>query len=113
MSIVRTIIEQVGRGTFFMLGTKDDVVSCAEGRGIHFAVRGSPKKINRVEIVLAGDDTYTVSFHKIRYASARYGYERKTIAEFEGIYADGLHDIIEKYTGLVTRMPRIIRGTPA
>lgn len=48
--------------------------------------------INRVNVRLAGDDTYTVTFYKGRLADR--------VSETTGVYCDGLRETIEHATGL-------------
>ncbi len=102
-TIAKTIAEQLGNGTLFMLGVRG-LETIEAGRGLMFAVKGSPNKINRIQIVLAADDTYTMRFCWTR------GPKWTVRQEFTGVYAEDLHDFIERETGLRTRMPRVIMG---
>jgi len=54
--------------------------------------------INGVRITLEANDTYTVTFFKIR------GVNLKTVAVVDGVYNDMLRDIFTRYTGLETSM---------
>ena len=102
--IARTIIEQLGRGTLFMLGAKNLV---DHGDGLSFRIRGS-KAANYVEIKLdAGLDLYNVEIKKIGRAPS---FKVKDVASHKGVYADMLHELIENATGLATRMPRVHFG---
>lgn len=103
-TIAKTIALQIGNGTFFMLGSRGSLAECDSGRGLMFAIKGSPNKINRIQIVLDPDDTYTMRFCWTRSTTWTV---RK---EVTGVYAEDMHDIIERETGLRTRMPRVLMG---
>jgi hypothetical protein len=53
---------------------------------------------NKVRVILEPSDTYKVQFFKVR------GVNCKAVAEYEGIYVDSLHGLIEKETGLYTSL---------
>lgn len=89
-----TISSQIGRQAFAMLGAKNLVAS---GDALQFAIQGC-KKINRIRVALAADDTYTVTFYKVG------KFDWATVREVEMVYADGLHTVIETETGLATRL---------
>ena len=96
--IARTILAQLGNLALSMLGSKNLVDL---GDGLSFRVRGS-KRANYVEIRLdAGRDLYNVAIKKIGRAP---GFKITDVAEHEGIYVDQLHELIERDTGLYTRM---------
>ena len=60
---------------------------------VQFKFKGS-KVANHLKITLAGDDTYTMTFGKIR------GLDFKPAAPISGVYADNLRPIFERTTGL-------------
>lgn len=85
-----------------MFGAKDLVDT---GRGLRFRVGRNPKKVTHIAIDLDASDTYTVTF--IRQPSVRAwakGAEIKTLGEFEMVYAESLHELLESNTGLATRL---------
>lgn len=89
--VAKTIVAQLGNRALFMLGAQHLL---AIESGLQFAVRGS-KLANRIVIKLdAGTDTYTVQFWKVRGASC------KQVSEYEMVYVDSLHRLIESETGL-------------
>ena len=73
-----------------MIGARD-FVDCGDALTFRFAAKAR-RSINRVNVCLAGDDTYTVTFYKGRLADK--------VEEFAGIYADGLRETIQSTTGL-------------
>lgn len=102
MAVAKEIQRQLGGKTLMMLGAKDLLAigrGVGNGRpGLMFRIRGS-KLVNHIVIQLDPDDTYSILFAKIG-----RDYKSKTVKEVSGIYFDQLHDIIEKTTGLYTRL---------
>lgn len=97
MRIAHTIQKQIGAKTLFMLGAKN----LAGGENyLSFRIRGS-KKVNYVKISLNTNDLYTMEFGKV------WGLKYTKKTELENIYADQMHEMIERETGLVTRFPEI------
>ena len=91
LEVAKTIAAQIGGRAFFMMGTQ---FKTGDANSLSFNVRGS-KKINRVKITLdAGSDTYVVEMCKVRAMNVT---NRVTVC---GVYADGLHQVIEIETGL-------------
>jgi hypothetical protein len=93
-TVAETISSQIGRGTFAMLGAKNLV---GDNDSLQFAIQGC-KKINRIRVTLASDDTYTVTFYKVG------KFDWATVREVEMVYADSLHAVIGTETGLATTM---------
>lgn len=96
--IAKTIMDQLGKGTLFMLGAKDFI---AIENGLLFSIRGS-HKANRIRITLMPSDIYKMEFIRVR------ALKHNPVKTFEDVYFDQLHELIEQVTGLCTRMPRII-----
>lgn len=92
MTIAATIQKQVGSRALYMLGAYNLI---DHGDALSFKFKGS-RKANHLKITLAGDDTYTMTFIKIR------GYDFKSVHEVSGVYVDSLHAVIEDTTGLYT-----------
>jgi len=104
MTVANTIREQLGRMALVMLGASDFVY---DESSLQFSIKGS-RVANKVRIVLDPDDTYTVEFWKGR------GIKMARVSEFDGVYADQLHDLIESETGLYTSLkPRQGARKPA
>ncbi len=100
--VANIIRQQLGARTLFMLGAQHLTALARaagtlggkpRGPGLGFGIRGS-KKVNAIHITLDPSDTYTVKFSK----------GAKTVSSFEDVYADNLHHIIEKETGLYTSL---------
>lgn len=64
---------------------------------LQFAIKGS-RKVSKIRIVLAPNDTYVVEFWNGR------GAKLEKVAELHGVHVEQLHDVIESQTGLSTRM---------
>jgi hypothetical protein len=96
IAIAQTISEQIGHRAFFLMGTRHKM---ADGPALLFDLRGS-RTVNKIRVRLDPSDTYTVTFWKIR------GMTCNTVAEFSGVYADGLNQLIESQTGLALSLGR-------
>lgn len=75
-----------------MVGAKDFMFDSSED-SIAFKFKGS-SKANYLEIKLDRNDTYTMTFMKLR------GMDFKTVKEIDGVYNDMLKNIFEETTGL-------------
>lgn len=95
------IADQLGRGTLYMLGARGTVCASSDGRSLCFQIKGC-RHVNAIKITLDPSDTYTVEFRKI--GNARSGFRMSVVREVEGVYADSLHTLIERETGLATRL---------
>jgi hypothetical protein len=100
-SVATEILRQLGGQKLrAMLGMKGYlVVDASEGfsGGVDFKFPNKTKTApNRVEILLADDDTYTVRFYR----------DSRKLKEHDGIYADGLIDVFESETGLYLALSR-------
>ena len=91
--VAKEIYRQLGKKALYMMGMKHVSSSDEKMGALNIRFTGS-KKCNHVKIVLNFQDTYDITFYKIR------GMDYKIIAEYEDIYVDQLHDIIESETGL-------------
>ena len=97
-AIAQTIISQLGNLSFRMLGAKNLLDL---GNGLSFRIRGS-RTCNYIAIELdPGTDTYSVRTAKIGRAPS---YKVSNDSTEIGIYADMLHTLIERTTGLCARM---------
>lgn len=90
--VARTILSQIGgmRRVATMTGAKD-FVAHADGVSFRLPTRKGP---NHVRVVLDVDDTYTVTFGRIR------GVAFKVLETVPGVYCDGLKSTLERHTGL-------------
>ena len=97
----RTIAEQIGKGTLFMLGAYNTMYD-NEKNSICFRIKGS-NKCNFIRVTYnEGMDDYDMHFSKI------VKFEEKNIVDIESIYFDQLHELIREHTGLETRMPNFV-----
>jgi len=94
MTTATTIQQQLGNRTFAMLGAFNFL---DHGDALGFRFKGS-RKANHLKVTLAADDTYTMTFTKIR------GYDFATVKTVDGVYADSMHRVIESTTGLYTSL---------
>ena len=95
--IAETIFRQIGANRLaVMIGIKQKSI-IESGLDIKFKARAK-NKAKGLQIILKGDDTYTMRFYSIIKLNV---IERGT---YEGIYADSLLDVFENETGLATRL---------
>lgn len=94
LQVAKTIIEQLGKQTLFMLGAKNLV---GDETSLSLRIRGS-NRVNYMKITLNAMDTYDMEFGKI------HGMNYKIVATLEGCYDDMLHKMIEQETGLCTKL---------
>lgn len=106
MQIAKTLIEQIGNRSFFMVGAKNLV---AHEDGLSFKIMRNAKKVTHVDIRLAADDTYTIEFLNINMRRTKSD-PRKVVSRVEGVYFDMLIELFESETDLAWRMPRIRRA---
>jgi len=91
MQVAKTIQKQLGHKALVMMGAKNQ----AGGKNyLSFRIGRNAKGVNYIKITLTAMDTYDVEFGAIR------GTNYKIKSEAKGIYADMLHDVIEKNTGM-------------
>ena len=98
--IAHTILQQLG-GNAFVCMTGARSLSIIE-RGLSFRLPSTMtrNRIAGVRVVLDDDDTYKVTFLKIRKMAVT------VVGDYEGVYCDGLADLVSEQTGLVLQIPR-------
>ncbi len=101
VEVAQTIVRQLG-GALRMMGGKD---LTATENGLKFKIMRNSSGITHIRITLTPADTYTVEFTKVRRSG--FDYKVTPVATDEDIYAEQLHDCIERHTKLATRMPRV------
>jgi len=95
MQVAKTIQKQLGNQAFAMMGAKNLV----GGKNyLSFRIGRNSKGINYVKITLTSMDLYDIEFGAIRGTNYKVKYEAK------GIYADQMHKIIEKNTGMYLKL---------
>ncbi len=105
--IATTILNQLGGKTFPMMTGAKDFILLKENE-ISFKIGRNCYNINRVIIRLDPSDTYTMKFCRDRLSKKTFEFSRKIINEISDVYCDMLQSIFTQYTGLETRMPKII-----
>jgi hypothetical protein len=88
--ISKTIINQLGRKTMFIIGAKQ-LVSLGN-TGVEFRVGRNAKAVNVIQIELTTMDTYSISFYK----------GAKKLNQECDLHADMLAGAIERNTGMYT-----------
>lgn len=107
--IADTIAAQMGgvRTLKLMLGaTVYAQPDATAGTTPHLAVKWPNRERSRGNLMtvrLRGDDTYDVEFFNAAKLS------RKSVAKFEGVYADQLVEIFERQTGWSLHVPKVVR----
>lgn len=90
LEVANTIKDQLGGRALYMMGA---YYLAGNSDSLQFSIKGS-RVCNKIVIKLDPSDTYTVQFWKIR------GVNCRLVSERSNVYADMLHRIIEKETGL-------------
>ncbi len=92
MNVATTILTQLG-GQRFIAMTGADYFA-ADGNSLKFLFKGC-KIVNKCLIILEQDDTYSVSFYRLR------GMQCPQVGETQtGVYEDMLQSIFTEATGL-------------
>lgn len=103
MAVANEIKRQLGPHFPIMTGAKD-WLGTADGEGsLVFSLPRNgfnAKRINKVRVMLCADDTYTVTFWKIR------GAKVTVIAEVSDVYCDNLREVFTAETNLMTSLSR-------
>jgi hypothetical protein len=100
MTVAKTILEQLGGRKFIvMTGAKNFV---GTDNSLTFRLPGArgfcKDNINSVQVTLDPNDTYTVTFARVR------GGDVKVISMFRDIYCEQLRETFTEQTGLLTSM---------
>lgn len=95
LEVANTIREQLGRMALAMIGARDLV---GTSDSLAFRIGRNAKAINKLVIRLDPSDTYTVQAWRLR------GTNAILVEEMSDVYCDMLHDVIERLTGLYTRL---------
>lgn len=99
-AIAETILSQLGGKRFIAMTGASMFLALSEG-GLQFSLpRGTHSGINKMQILLAPNDTYTVKALKCNYR--KYTFEEIHVSE--NVYFDSLEDVFTRMTGLYTRL---------
>jgi hypothetical protein len=96
MTCATTIRDQIGHKALFMLGA-DKLVG--DEKSLTFSIKGC-RTVNKIRITLTPLDLYDVEFLKVVMPTRFRDFSIETVALETGVYAEMLHAIIEKNTGL-------------
>ena len=94
LSIAKEIRSQLGHKCLYMLGAFNLL---AHDDGLSFRIRGS-RKVNYIKITLNALDLYDIEF---RVVSVK---QNKLVVLHGNVYFDMMHSLIEKETGLYTKL---------
>ena len=94
MTVANTIAQQIGRRAFLMMGTR---YKLGDDRSLTFDCRGS-RTVNKIRVELNLLDLYDLTFWKVTRRNGEF--KVKVVEKVEGVYFDGLRNVIERGTGL-------------
>jgi hypothetical protein len=95
-SVSNMILSQLGGNRFStMVGMKYATYS---SRTLSFQIGSNPKNISGVHIELEDDDTYTMTFFRIKRLRV------EEVAKIPNVYAEQLREVFTRYTGLETSL---------
>lgn len=108
MEMANTIINQLGGNKFIaMTGAKQFL---AIENGVRMTIGKNTSQANRLEIILNGDDTYSMRFYKytapkINSRTLSFTDEKvKEIENINGVYCDMLQEAFTRVTGMYTSL---------
>lgn len=106
IQIAEEIIAQLGGKPFAVMTGARQFTALESGLSFRIPWGIANHRINHVSVVLEPDDTYTVTFSRIR------GMKVTEVTMVEDVYCENLAEIFRDITGLETRMPRIFNLKP-
>lgn len=101
LAVAYEIQRQIGNMAFSMIGAKNLIALTSENHkmgGLTFKVGRNAKKVTHITIHLDYNDTYTMQFFRV------WGSKITALGEFEDVYCDMLHSMIEAETGMYTSL---------
>lgn len=101
LEVANEIKRQIGRSALFMIGAKNFIGLTGENHrlgGLTFKIGRNAKKVTHITIHLDYNDTYTIQFFRV------WGSKISQLGDFDGVYCDMLHSLIESETGLYTSL---------
>jgi hypothetical protein len=96
MEVAQTILEQLGGKAFTMITGSKNLTAIENG--LRMTPGRNPKGVQMVEVILDGNDTYTVTSYQ------RSQDTFTELAKEEMVYDTQLQDIFESLTGLYTTL---------
>ncbi len=108
MNTAQTILNQLGGNRFLvMTGTKNlifaDITATNENEWLRMNLTRNMAGVNRLKVILNGDDTYTMKFYK-QVINKNFDCIISKEQTFEGVYCDMLQKIFTSVTGLYTSL---------
>jgi hypothetical protein len=104
MSVAKSILSQLGGHKFtVMVGAENYTVG--EDGGLSFRLpQNNERRVNYVSILLDANDTYTMTFERVRRLKREPYIERKLIERRTDVYFDAMQDVFTHVTGLDTHL---------
>lgn len=99
LTTAKIIAQQLGNKCLYMIGAKN---LAGDDNSLQFKIGRNSIGITHIKIELTGMDLYNMKFYKFRKPMTEKSLE--PVAEALGIYDDMLHAMIEKHTGLRTKL---------
>ena len=101
LAIAREILRQLGGRMFIMMtGSKQFL---ALKSGLQFTVGENAKGVNRVQVILEADDTYTVKASRVQVNRRTGEVTVQAKGQEQGVYNDNLQAVFTSLTDLYTR----------
>ena len=113
LRIAETILQQLG-GRRFVVMTGSKEFRTGDDYTLIMNLARNSSSANRLSIRLEPTDTYTMRFYREtggKWSNKKLDFlprKEKTIKVFEDVYCDQLEINFRDFTGLETRMPRVI-----
>lgn len=98
LAVTNEIARQIGKKALYMLGARELL---GDSNSISFKIRGS-SKWKKIKIKLTAKDLYDITF----YTWKKMDFQSLKSKEIKDVYAQDLHRIIEKETGLYTSLEK-------
>jgi len=105
LAFAAEVLNQLGGRAFtFMVGAKDLLL--LNDHTLQMKIGGNTTSANRLIISLDATDTYTMRLERHTFSRKTFELTRKVIHECSGLYCDQIREVLERWTGLSTRLPR-------
>ena len=105
MTAANAILEQLGGRRFLVMTGAKDLMGGADSLQFKLPARFAKDGINAVRVVLAADDTYSVSLFRVGRAPT---FAVTTVKQLDLVYGEDLRRIFTEATGLDTSLGRAI-----
>lgn len=99
-----TIVEQLGGNKFLAMTGAKNLVRCDEKKYLQMDLTRNMGGVNRLQITLNANDTYTMKFYRHSYSRKNFQWTVSNEKEYAGVYCDMLRDIFTKVTGQYTSL---------